>query len=710
VILKYIEMQGFGSYEHLTRWDVPMGITGIVGVYDENIKKSNGSGKSTMISAITYALYGEGECTKLDELVNDRVKENKGHMFCKVGFEINNKHYQVVRGIKGGSYLDFFIISDNGDRTRVGDESTTIAMTQSNIFKTLKMEYDMFSASGFFEQNKLDKFINADAAVRRSYTDKVFALEDWRGASKKSISNVSQLKLDISNLLKTIQEQEIREKELGLKSNQLDIKAKEIENFTSQKKEKEKGFSKYEQVYPLISRLTFNQETLDINNFNINKHNKDLLVKKEELISLSNKANDDNTQQEVISLKSLLDSQNKYKIDKQKEVDLKDKINTDLNKKLAVILSSITEINTRINMESNKSLSEDTKDCPVCRQEITAEHIQYENDKIDQQIKNLQESLKSPSSEKEEIQKSIKDNLSEKESINNKIKLVDLEITELTKKIHKSEIDKLSLSKDIQSLNQDINNTELLISETLKSNKSIEIEIKEAQEKIQEVFPDGKLINLDTLKQELNDINSKVLKLTEELAELKIAKQEYSELKNKIEKNKIDLISFQEDLYFTELASSLFKDIPTKIFKDSIADVESAANDLIQRIIPTLQVKFWEDLDKKTRKLMISFISNGFARSYDRLSGGEKTIVNIGVRLGYSQVITARAETSIDFIVLDEPFGALDEENRELVKKIFAIMSQWFTQILVISHDDSIENFPNILKIGKTEEGVSYII
>ena len=92
------------------------------------------------------------------------------------------------------------------------------------------------------------------------------------------------------------------------------------------------------------------------------------------------------------------------------------------------------------------------------------------------------------------------------------------------------------------------------------------------------------------------------------------------------------------------------------------------------------------------------------------LSGGEKTIANIGVRLGYSQVITARANTSIDFIVLDEPFGALDEENRDLVKKIFAIMSQWFTQIIVISHDDSIENFPNVLRIGKTEDGVSYII
>ena len=108
MIIKYIELLGFGSYEHLTRWEVPMGITGIVGVYDENVKKSNGSGKSTIISGITYALYGEGECTKLEELVNDRVKASKGMMSVKLGFEINGQTYEVVRGIKNGSYLDFY--------------------------------------------------------------------------------------------------------------------------------------------------------------------------------------------------------------------------------------------------------------------------------------------------------------------------------------------------------------------------------------------------------------------------------------------------------------------------------------------------------------------------------------------------------------------------------------------------------------------------
>ena len=75
-----------------------------------------------------------------------------------------------------------------------------------------------------------------------------------------------------------------------------------------------------------------------------------------------------------------------------------------------------------------------------------------------------------------------------------------------------------------------------------------------------------------------------------------------------------------------------------------------------------------------------------------------------------TSLITAKANTSIDFIVLDEPFGALDEENRDMIKQILSVMSQWFTQIIVISHDDSIENFPNLLKIGKTEEGNSYII
>ena len=714
MIIKYIELLGFGSYEHLTRWEVPMGITGIVGVYDENVKKSNGSGKSTIISGITYALYGEGECTKLEELVNDRVKASKGMMSVKLGFEINGQTYEVVRGIKNGSYLDFYktteISEDVNSRIRIGDESTNIKETQQSIYNVLKMEYDMFSASGFFEQNKLDKFIDADPAVRRSYTDKVFDLESWRTASKSSLAILTESKNKVSDLLKQILNQETREKELEKELIKIESKQKEMVELLTQKTEKEEGFSKYDKVYPILTRLTFDQEALDKNKFSIKKYTEDIFAKYIALGKLREKLLSPLLAEEVSTYNELIEKNviSKESLTKD-EAAIIDQINA-VNKKVVGYSNTIASINTEIKMESERVLAGDSATCPVCRQDITQEHIDFENSKIEVRLKELKEKLQIQTAEYTVERESEKELTKKRDEIKNAISLIDVEVANLNKKIHLKEIEKLTLDKDIQSLSQDIKNVEAIKLGIEEDLIQLEEAIAESNKSIAEVFPDGKLINLEDLKNEINVINSNIVQVTKEITELNLFKKESEEIKKLIEENKSNLKINQEDLYFNELGTSLFKEIPTTIFQESIAEVETAANNIIQRVIPTLQVKIWEDLDKKSRKLMISFISNGFERSYERLSGGEKTIANIGVRLGYSQVITARANTSIDFIVLDEPFGALDEENRDLVKKIFAIMSQWFTQIIVISHDDSIENFPNVLRIGKTEDGVSYII
>jgi DNA repair exonuclease SbcCD ATPase subunit len=141
-----------------------------------------------------------------------------------------------------------------------------------------------------------------------------------------------------------------------------------------------------------------------------------------------------------------------------------------------------------------------------------------------------------------------------------------------------------------------------------------------------------------------------------------------------------------------------------------VIDIEKAANTIIEQILPSIRVSIYEDSSKKTRPLVISFIVDGKERSYKRLSGGEKVVVNIGLRLGFSQVIMAKAQTQINFIILDEPFGPLDENSKELIKSVLATISKWFNQIIVISHDDSIRSFPNLIQIGKTDESTSYIM
>jgi DNA repair exonuclease SbcCD ATPase subunit len=58
----------------------------------------NGTGKTTIINALSYALYGEALTNiKKDHLIN---KTNGKHMLVTVDFEIDGTEYRIERGRK----------------------------------------------------------------------------------------------------------------------------------------------------------------------------------------------------------------------------------------------------------------------------------------------------------------------------------------------------------------------------------------------------------------------------------------------------------------------------------------------------------------------------------------------------------------------------------------------------------------------------------
>ena len=170
-------------------------------------------------------------------------------------------------------------------------------------------------------------------------------------------------------------------------------------------------------------------------------------------------------------------------------------------------------------------------------------------------------------------------------------------------------MESLSFEKDITTLQESIIQLQTLQNDVIAANEELNKEMEEDNKKISLILPGGVNVDIQSIKDEINKIQDNILTVSQEITQLKVIEKEGISLKKGILENKNTLKSLQQDLYFYELSTSLFKDIPTEIFKDSIAEVETAANDIIQRIIPTLQVKFWEDLEKKSRKLMISFIT-----------------------------------------------------------------------------------------------------
>lgn len=68
------------------------------------------------------------------------------------------------------------------------------------------------------------------------------------------------------------------------------------------------------------------------------------------------------------------------------------------------------------------------------------------------------------------------------------------------------------------------------------------------------------------------------------------------------------------------------------------------------------------------------------------VSGGTQDIVALAMRLAISQMIAERAGHPLSLLVLDEPFGSLDETRRGTFMALLRRLQGTFRQVLVISH------------------------
>ena len=99
----------------------------------------NGTGKTTIINALSYALYGQALSNiRKDNLVN---KTNAKNMLVGVEFEMSGKQYKIERGRKP-NVLKFYI---NSEQHQATDESQGDSReTQEEIERVLGMSHDMF--------------------------------------------------------------------------------------------------------------------------------------------------------------------------------------------------------------------------------------------------------------------------------------------------------------------------------------------------------------------------------------------------------------------------------------------------------------------------------------------------------------------------------------------------------------------------------------
>jgi exonuclease SbcC len=215
------------------------------------ISGDNGNGKSAIIDAMTWALWGKARAKSADDLIHTTQSE----MEVEFDFTVAGQLYRIIRKRSrpkkrtgaGQSSLELQVSGGNGFRPITGN---TIDQTQQVIIQTLHMDYDTFINSAYLRQGHADEFTRQDPAKRKEVLGNILGLsrydeleEKAKELGKKHEADGAQLESAIEEIngelmLKTACEAELEQAQAVLVRIEVIAQEKEtLRNGLRQKKE-----------------------------------------------------------------------------------------------------------------------------------------------------------------------------------------------------------------------------------------------------------------------------------------------------------------------------------------------------------------------------------------------------------------------------------------------------------------------------------------
>lgn len=181
----------------------------------------NGTGKTTIINALSYALYGEALTNiKKDNLIN---KTNGKGMIVTVDFEINNKTYRIERGRKPNILRLIVDGNDTGDASNEDDDAQGDSReTQKEIEKIIGFPHEMFKHI-IALNTYTEPFLAMKSNDQRAMIELLLGITDL---SKKA----DILKELLKQAKDSIKEEEIRISTVKLSNERIEKNITEIES------------------------------------------------------------------------------------------------------------------------------------------------------------------------------------------------------------------------------------------------------------------------------------------------------------------------------------------------------------------------------------------------------------------------------------------------------------------------------------------------
>ena len=327
-----------------------------------------------------------------------------------------------------------------------------------------------------------------------------------------------------------------------------------------------------------------------------------------------------------------------------------------------------------IDLEIEKILKSDT--CPTCGRkydDANEEHIKSTVNELKEKQQELENKVKELENLKDVIDKeSIKQQEIISELLEQSLKL-KTDIEEYNNNGNGLMLEKLNIQKELDIMNTTLND--------------IDKELKELQE-LKDIILKIQVGN----KKEFQDLLDKC---SIQLLELQGKQKEISE-KWEVDNNYVGTLKHCQQLVTKDFRTYLLRnsvDYLNTILRQYSQELFSNESDIIQ-------------ITNDDTKLDI-LLGNA---SYESLSGGEKTRVNIALLLAQKSLANSIGNISCNIIILDEILGYCDTEAEINIIDLIVKELSSLESIYMISHKEIQIGYDQVLIIQKDKSGLSHVL
>jgi exonuclease SbcC len=167
------------------------------------ISGANGAGKSALLDAITFALFGRAR-NRGDALINNHRDVAAASVALTFGYESNT--YRVQRtSPRGERQILEFQIQTGADSWKALTERT-LRETEARIYETLRLDYETFVNASFFLQGQADLFTQQNSADRKRILSSILGLEVWEEYRSRAAAERKKVDDEITGLQGRLQE------------------------------------------------------------------------------------------------------------------------------------------------------------------------------------------------------------------------------------------------------------------------------------------------------------------------------------------------------------------------------------------------------------------------------------------------------------------------------------------------------------------------